>query len=133
MSGSWVVLLLRGDYNLLSPTGHLWRRRHVLCDSALSYFVRLRTLHGRCHRVEDLEGGADVGTNSRDVLLLAAHVAVLRTTRLWRQDTHTNTLWLLEKVKLVGCDWLGFHQYEVMGEKANGRQKPRGKNYSNRG
>lgn len=42
------------------------------------------TLHGRSHRVEDLEGRADVGTDAGDVLLLPAHVAVLRAAGLQR-------------------------------------------------
>lgn len=65
--------------------------RQFVPSRAVSYSVGVRTLHGRCHGVEDLEGIADIRTNSGDVLLLPAHVAILRTTGLWRQDTHTRT------------------------------------------
>lgn len=107
----------------------------VPCGSDESNFVRLRTLHSRCHRVEDLEGRADIRTNSWDVLLLPAHVAILRTTGLWKQEIHryiqAKRLQLLEKIKLVSFPPVWGHRWEEVQGYCS--QKARGKNYWNWG
>lgn len=57
--------------------------------ASLMHLHCVPTLHSWSHRVEDLEGRADIGTDSGDVLLLSTHVAVLGSTGLQgEENTH---------------------------------------------
>lgn len=107
-AGKWRRVSLRQVYSrrnaLISPLGWGWSDVRIvggggaggqltmsrllrLNPRRLSRWVRCApTLHGRSHGVEDLEGRADVGTDAGDVLLLAAHVAVLGAAGLRRQE-----------------------------------------------
>lgn len=60
----------------------LWFTR-LECANVHSQHV-CRTLYRRSNGVEDFEGGADVRADPSDVLLFSTHVAILRTTGLFR-------------------------------------------------